>query len=154
MRYQVVVKFFDVQKEKEVAETYLFEATSYSDAEFKSIEKLSPELPSDFAIDSITKLQVSDIIGGRQKQEDDKFYIAKNTQIQDTDNGPRKKTLRVLVKALSVKSAVDLMDAYNQGFVDHTYLSAITETAIIEVFYQDSLEAADSQPVAAEEQVF
>lgn len=134
MRYLATVKYYDKEKDKEVTEVYLLHADTYTEAEAMIYSHVQPDLPTTaFTLESLNKILVQDlryIVSAIQ----DKFFLVKANQWEETEKGIKKKTVRYIVNAKDFESSVAIAKEYNRGFMSLTETAQITEMPVIKAY--------------------
>ena len=124
--------------QKTVSEQYLLAAESFTDAEARTIEKLTPYISGDFAIPRISKAQFASLVQS-DNLSDDRFYKVKVAYIiLDEKSGVEKrKNQSVLVQAHDFKRAYCRFIDYMSDTISDYEIVSISETPIIEYFPLD-----------------
>lgn len=118
---------------KTVNEQYLLDAVSFTEAEARTIEELTPYIAGDFKIPRLTKPKVSELF---LDETADKFYKVKVAFITiDENTSTEKKTNSfILVQANDFKSAYVRFTERMKGTMADYEIVAITETPIVEFY--------------------
>lgn len=118
---------------KTVNEQYLLDAVSFTEAEARTIEELTPYITGYFKIPRLTKPKVSELF---LDETADKFYKVKVAFITiDEKTSTEKKTNSfILVQANDFKSAYDKFVDGMKGTMADYEIVAITETPIVEFY--------------------
>lgn len=145
-----VSKFYEVKiqyqktledgKEKRVTEQYVVEALSFTEAESRIIEEMTPYISGEFDVVSEKIAAYSEIILS-DKSDDDKWFISKVGFITlDEKTAKEKKTSqRLLVQADTSATALEYTKKlFDRSMTDYT-IDAVQDTPTIEVFF-NSLE--------------
>ena len=129
---------------KQVVESYLVDAASYTDAESIIYERLMESVKGGFYLQSITKTKVSDVF---TYPEGDFWFKCKVIYYSVDDETGAEKKIRndMLVYATDVKSAYDrLLEKISSIIIDVT-IPDIVQTNIIEIFpYQETKSLEES----------
>ena len=118
---------------KKVNEPYLVDALTFTEAEARIIEKITPYISGDFSISAVKKTKVSEIffddIG-------DRYYMVKvNFITLDEKTGIEKKTSNfMLVQASDFAGALKKFEEGMKGTMADYEIVSITETPIQEVY--------------------
>ena len=138
-RYYEVKARFDRTMEdgmqKKVKETYLFDAMSFSEAETRAVEELTPFATGEFEVTDIKRANYSELFPS-DKETADKWYAVRiNFITLDERNGKEKKTkAEYLVQATEInESRTSFLDAMKGTLVDYEIVS-IKETPIMDVY--------------------
>ncbi len=118
---------------KTVNEQYLLDAVSFTEAEARTIEELTPFITGDFKIPRLTKPKVSELFLDKTA---DKFYRVKVAFITiDEKTATEKKTASfIIVQANDFKSAYDKFIECMKGTMADYEIIAISETPILDYF--------------------
>ncbi len=118
---------------KTVNEQYLLDAVSFTEAEARTIEELTPFITGDFKISRLTQPKVSELF---LDDTADRFYRVKVAFITiDEKTATEKKTASfIIVQANDFKSAYDkFIDGMKGTMADYEIIS-ISETPILDYF--------------------
>lgn len=118
---------------KTVNEQYLIDALSFTEAEARTIEELSPFISGEFTIPQIVKPRISELF---LDDEGDRYYKVKVAFITlDKKTGTEKKTSNfILVQALDFKNAYDRFIEGMKGSMADYEITSIAETQILDYF--------------------
>lgn len=131
------VKFDKAQENgvvKAVKEQYLFDALSYTEAEARVIEELTPYISGEFTIDAIKKTRIAELFNAGDNA--DRWYKVKVAFITiDEKTATEKRTATtILVHADDFASACEnFMEAMRGTLADFEIIS-ISETPILDYF--------------------
>lgn len=118
---------------KTVAEPYLIDALSFTEAEERIVKEMEPFISGEFAVSDIRRKKFSETI---LNENGDRYYNARLAFITlDEKSGSEKKiSVNMLVQASSLKEAVETVEnEMKKTMVDYQFL-AISETAIMDIF--------------------
>lgn len=118
---------------KRVTEPYLVDALSFTEAEARIIEEVTPFICGEFTVSAVKKSKVSEIFWD---ESGDRWYQVKAAFItinEKTGAEKRSKTV-FLVQASDFKSAYDNFMQGMKGTMADFEIIGITETAIMDVF--------------------
>lgn len=118
---------------KKVTERYLVDALSFTEAEARTIEELTPYVSGEFEVSATKKTKVAEILGDK---EADKFYIAKVAFITiDERTAKEKKTIsQWLIGGTDFNDAYEtLLREINKCMAD-IEVQSLSETAIREFY--------------------
>lgn len=117
---------------KKVTETYMVNALSFTEAEARTIEKITPYASGEFGVVAIKRSRVSEIF----EFEGDKWYNCKLDFITlDEKSGSEKRAAHyVLVAGNSINDAKDNIHKGMHGTMSDYVISSISETIIMDVF--------------------
>ena len=152
-----VSKFYEVKiqyqktledgREKKVTEQYVVEALSFTEAEARIIEEMTPYISREFDVVSEKIAPFSEIFLS-DKSDDDKWFISKVgfITIDEKTAKEKKQTFRYLVQAETSEKAMDYTkEVFFHGMSDYS-IDAVQDTPTLEVFLiednKDSVETA------------
>ena len=152
-----VAKFFEVKiqyqktledgKEKKVTEQYVVEALSFTEAEARIIEEMTPYISGEFNVVS-EKIAPYNEIFLSDNSTDDKWFVSKVAfiTIDEKTMKEKKHTFRYLVQAETSEKAMEYTkEMFSHGMSDYS-IDAVQDTATLEVFFRennkDSVETA------------
>ena len=120
---------------KFVSEPYLVEACSFTEAEKRFIEEITPFMSGDFEVKAVKKCKIAEIIPTEDVKAD-KWYKAKMSFITlDEKNGVEKRTtMSMMVQASDFRDALKRLDDEMKGTMADYEITSITETKIMDVF--------------------
>lgn len=132
-------------QQKTVTEPYLVDALSFTEAEARIIEEITPFISGDFNVTAVKRTNTAEIFWD---EEGDRWYRVKvNFVTIDEKTAVEKKTANyIMVQAADFKKAFDNFMAGMKGTMSDFEVASITETAIMDV-YQANLggTAADQE---------
>lgn len=126
-------KMMENGTQKKVNEPYMVDALSFTEAEARTIEELTPFISGDFSISAVKRTNISEIFWNDAA---DKWYHVKvNFITLDEKTAVEKKTTtHILVAANNFREALDnFMDGMKGTMADFE-VSSIAETTIMDVF--------------------
>ncbi|MEG1546585.1 MAG: DUF4494 domain-containing protein, partial [Bacteroides sp.] len=120
---------------KKVTEPYLIDALSFTEAEARIIEEMSPFITGEFTVADIKRASYSELFASEEEAADRWFKCKLFFITLDEKSGAEKKTsAQVLVQASDLRDAVTKLDEGMKGtMADHKSV-VLKETAIIDVF--------------------
>lgn len=143
-----VSKFYEVKiqyqktledgREKKVTEQYVVEALSFTEAEARIIEEMTPYISGEFDVVS-EKIAPYNEIFLSDRTDDDKWFISKVgfITIDERTAKEKKQTFRYLVQAETSEKAMDYTkEMFSHGMSDYS-IDAVQDTATLEVFLHD-----------------
>ena len=143
-----VSKFFEVKiqyqktledgKEKKVTEQYVVEALSFTEAEKRIIEEMTPYISGEFDIVS-EKIAPYNEIFLSDRTDDDKWFISKVgfITLDERTDKEKKQTFRYLVQAATSELALDYTnEMFSHGMSDYC-IEAVQDTPILDVFLHE-----------------
>ena len=142
--YEVKVQYqktLDDGKEKKVTEQYVVEALSFTEAEARITEEMTPYISGDFDIVSEKIAPYNEIILS-EKSDDYKWFISKVSLITlDEKTAKEKKTSqRLLVQAETSEKAMDYTkEMFSYGMSDYS-IDSVQDTPTLDVFLHECTE--------------
>ena len=126
-------------QQKTVTEPYLVDALSFTEAEARIIEEITPFISGDFKVTAVKRTNTAEIFWD---EEGDRWYRVKVNFVTIDE----KTANYIMVQAADFKKAFDNFMAGMKGTMSDFEVASITETAIMDV-YQANLggTAADQE---------
>ena len=124
---------------KKVTEPYLVDAMSFTEAEARIIQEMSPFMNGEWSVADIKRANYSELFPSDEEAADKWFKVKMVTTIIDEKKQVEKKvsTLK-LVQASDLRDAVRKLDEAMKVSLADYELSQVMETAIMDVyFYQE-----------------
>ena len=120
---------------KPVTEPYLVDALSFTEAEARIIEEMTPFISGEFTVSDIKRAKYSELFFAEDTAAD-RWFKCKLTFITlDEKSGSEKKTsTNVLVQASDLRDAVKKLDEGMKGSMADYIISSMAETAIMDVY--------------------
>lgn len=120
---------------KKVTETYLVDALSFTEAEKRFIEEITPFMTGEFIVTDIKRARISELFDS-EDLSDDRWFRARIAYITlDEKTGVEKRTAQnVLIQANDFHKAIDRLDEGMKGTLGEWVIVTVTETTIIDVF--------------------
>lgn len=120
---------------KKVTETYLVDALSFTEAEKRFIEEITPFMTGEFIVTDIKRARISELFDS-EDLSDDRWFRARIAYITlDEKTGVEKRTAQnVLIQANDFHKAINRLDEGMKGTLGEWVIVTVTETAIIDVF--------------------
>lgn len=137
-------KTLDTGMVKTVTEPYMVDALSFTEAEARIIEEISPFISGEFSVSDIKRVKYSDTFFN---ETGDRYYKAKLYFITlDEKSGSEKKTaINMLIQASELKEAVVIIEKeMAKTMIDYT-IASVTETAIMDIFIYTSKEKKEQK---------
>lgn len=118
---------------KKVTEPYLVDALSFTEAEARIIEEVTPYMSGEFTVSDIKRANYSEIF---DEVEGDRWFKCKVQFVTlDEKSGAEKKTSTlILVKANDLREAVKNLDEGMKGTMADYIIASVTETPLMEVY--------------------
>ena len=126
-------KTLETGTQKKVTEAYLVDAMTFTDAEARIIEEMTPFISGEFEVTAVKKDKISELF---IDPNGDKWYRAKVMFITlDEKSGVEKKSAStMLVQARSFEEAVKNLSDGMKGTMSYWEINTITETTLMDVF--------------------
>lgn len=118
---------------KKVTEPYLVDALSFTEAEARIIEEVTPFISGDFTVSAVKKSKISEIF---RDNSGDKWYLVKVAfiTIDEKTAAEKRSVSQILVQANDFANAVEnFKDGMKDTLADFEIVS-VAETPIIDVF--------------------
>ena len=120
---------------KKVTESYLVDALSFTEAEKRFIEEITPYLSGEYVVTDIKRARLAELFESNDASAD-RWFKAKVAYITlDEKTGTEKRTNQnVMVQATDFRDALKNLDNAMKGTLGDWVIVSITETAIMDVF--------------------
>lgn len=120
---------------KKVTEPYLVDALSFTEAEARLIEELTPFISGEFTVSDITRANYSELVPSDEEAADRWFKCKLFFITLDEKSGCEKRTSsNILVQAADLRDAVKKLDEYMSSSMADYQIGAVAETAIMDVY--------------------
>lgn len=121
--------------QKKVTEPYLVEALSFTEAEARIIEEMTPFITGEFAVSDIKRTNYSELFPSNEESAD-KWYEGRLAFITlDEKSGKEKRTYtNVLIQASDIQDAMKKLDEGMKGTMADYQSISLKETAIMDVY--------------------
>ena len=120
---------------KKVTEPYLVDALSFTEAESRIIEEMTPFISGEFTVSDIKRANYSELFSSDEEKADRWFKCKLYFITLDEKSGAEKKTAtQVLVQAADLRDAVKKLDKGMEGTMADYSIASVTETAIMDVY--------------------
>jgi len=131
---------------KKVTEPYLVDALSFTEAEARIIEEMTPFMTGEFVVSDIKRAKYSELFPCEADSADKWFKCKVFFVTLDEKSGAEKKTsTMMLVQASDLANALDQLNKGMSGTMADYVIGAITETPIMDVFGFES-KLTDGKP--------
>lgn len=132
IRYE---KVMENGMQKKVTEPYLVDALSFTEAEARIIEEMTPFISGEFTVSDIKRANYNELFPSNDEQ-DDRWFKCKLCFITlDEKSGAEKKTSTyVLVQASDLDRAKKNLDEGMKGTQADYQVASVVETAIMDVY--------------------
>ena len=132
IRYE---KVMENGMQKKVTEPYLVDALSFTEAEARIIEEMTPFISGEFTVSDIKRANYSELFPSDEESADRWFKCKLIFITLDEKSGAEKKTsTQVLVQAADLRDAVKKLDEGMKDTMADYQIGAVTETAIVDVY--------------------
>lgn len=130
---------------KKVTEPYLVDALSFTEAEARIIEEMTPFISGEFTVFDIKRANYSELFPSEEEAADRWFKCKLVFITLDEKSGAEKKTsTQVLVQAADLRDAVKKLDGGMKGTMADYVIASVAETAIMDVYPYSAEEQTDS----------
>ena len=120
---------------KKVTEPYLVDALSFTEAEARIIEEMTPFISGEFTISDIKRANYSELFPSDEESADRWFKCKLIFITLDDKSGAENKTsTQVLVQAADLRDAVKKLDEGMKGTMADYQIASVAETAIMDVY--------------------
>ena len=136
---------------KKVTEPYLVDALSFTEAEARIIEEMTPFISGEFTVSDIKRANYSELFPSEEEAADRWFKCKLYFITLDEKSGAEKRTSTlVLVQAADLRDAVKKLDEGVKGTMADYQIGSVAETAIMDVYpYSERAEITDAISEAA-----
>lgn len=135
---------------KKVTEPYLVDALNFTEAENRIIEEMKPYISGEFTVADIRRANYSELFDSAEEAADRWFKCKVLFVSIDEKSGKEKKTAsNMLVRAASLRDALNRLDEGMKGTMSDWEVVSVTETAIMDV-YPYAADGSDEQTRAME----
>lgn len=132
VRYE---KIADNGMNKKVSEKYLVDSLSFTEAEAKIIEEMTPFISGEFTVSDIKRANYSELFPSEEEAADRWFKCKLIFITLDEKSGAEKRiSTLVLVQAADLRDAVKKLDARMSGTMADYQIASVSETAIMDVY--------------------
>lgn len=154
IRYQ---KITENGMSKKVNEKYIVDSLSFTEAEAKIIEEMTPFITGEFTISDIKRANYSEIFTSDEESADRWFKCRLIFITLDDKSGAEKKSsTQVLVQAADLRDAVKKLDEGMKGTMADYQIGMVAETAIMDVYpyvveesQNDSINKSANSPIVS-----
>lgn len=122
--------------EKKVTEPYLVDAFSFTEAEARIIEEITPFIKGEFSVVDIKRTNYSEVIQSPENTADRWFKFKLQFITLDEKNGKEKKSSSyILVQAVDFKDSLKKLEEHMKGSMADYIISSCNETAFMDVYF-------------------
>ncbi len=123
---------------KKVTEPYLVDALSFTEAERRIIEEMTPFISGEFTVSDIKRANYSELFVSEEDAADRWFKCKLYFITLDEKSGAeKKKATQILVQAADLRDAVKKLDKGMKGTMADYVIASISETAIMDIYPYD-----------------
>ena len=120
---------------KKVNEPYLVDALSFTEAEARIIEEITPFVTGEFTVSDIKRANYSELFPSDEEAADKWFKCKLVFIMLDEKSGAEKKSsTQVLVQAADLRDAVKKLDEGMKGTMADYEIALVSETPIVDVY--------------------
>lgn len=125
-------KILENGMQKKVTEPYLVDALSFTEAEARIIEEMSPFITGEFTVSAVGRERLTEVFFNKGER----YYKVKiNFITLDERSGVEKKTpAKMLVEAENINEAISVFEEKMKGTLSDYVIVSVSETAIMDVF--------------------
>ena len=121
--------------QKKVTEPYLVDALSFTEAEARIIEEMTPFITGEFTVSDIKRANYSELFPSDEESADRWFKCKLIFITLDEKSGAEKKTsTQVLVQAADLRDAVKKLDEGMKGTMADYQIGMVSETPLMDVY--------------------
>ena len=132
VRYE---KMMENGSTRKVTEPHLFDALSFTEAEARIIEEISPFISGEFTVSDIKRANYSELFFSEEEAADRWFKCKVAFITLDEKSGAEKKTSTyMLVQASDLRDAVKKLDKGMEGSMADYQITSVAETPIMDVY--------------------
>ena len=132
IRYE---KVMENGMQKKVTEPNLVDSLSFTEAEARIIEEMTPFISGEFTVSDIKRANYSELFPSDEESADRWFKCKLIFITLDEKSGAEKKTsTQVLVQAADLRDAVKKLDEGMKGTMADYQIASVAETAIMDVY--------------------
>lgn len=120
---------------KKVVEPYLVDALSFTEAEARILEEITPFISGEFTVADIKRANYSELFPSEEEAADRWFKCKIVFITLDEKSGAEKKhAVQVLVQAADLRDAVKKLDEGMKGTMADYQIASVAETLIMDVY--------------------
>ena len=120
---------------KKVTEPYLFDALSFTEAEARIIEEITPYISGEFTVSDIKRAKYSEVFFSEEEAADRWFKCKVAFITLDEKSGAEKESsTQMLVQAADLRDAIKKLDKGMEGSMADYKISSVAETKIMDVY--------------------
>ena len=120
---------------KKVTELYLVDALSFTEAESRIIEEMTPFISGEFEVAGVAKANFNELFPSEEESADRWFKCKLWFITLDEKTGVEKRTAsNVLVQAADLRDAIKKLEEGMKGTMADYVIASVQETAIMDVY--------------------
>ena len=120
---------------KKVTEPYLVDALSFTEAEARIIEEMTPFISGEFTVSDIKRANYSELFFSEEEAADRWYKCKLWFMTLDEKTGVEKRTAsNVLVQASDLRDAIKKLDEGMKDTLADYVIASVAETAIMDVY--------------------
>ena len=124
---------------KKVTEPYLVDALSFTEAEARIIEEMTPFISGEFTVSDIKRANYSELFPSEEEAADRWFKCKLFFITLDEKSGAEKKTAaQMLAQASNLKDAIAVLEDGMKGTLADYTIASVTGTQLMDVFPFDA----------------
>ena len=132
IRYE---KVMETGMQKKVTEPYLVDALSFTEAEARIIEEVTPFISGEFTVSDISRAHYSEIFTSEEDSADKWFAGRLAFTTLDEKSGKEKRTYtNVLIQAANIHDAMKKLDEGMKGTMADYQIGMVSETPLMDVY--------------------
>lgn len=132
IRYE---KIMENGMQKKVTEPYLVDALSFTEAEARIIQEMTPFISGEFTVKDVKTAKYSELFTSEEDAADRWFKCKLIFITLDEKSGAEKKiSTYILVQASDLRDAVKKLDEGMKGTMADYQIGSVSETPIMDVF--------------------
>jgi len=121
--------------QKTVTEPYLVDAMSFTEAEQRITDEITPYMSGDFSVSAVKKSNISEVFWSDAGDDDKWFKVKVNfVTLNEKTMQEKRSASYILVQACGIHAALKHFDERMKGTVSDYEVAAVAETAIVEVY--------------------
>lgn len=142
-------KMMETGLQKKVTEAYMVEALSFTEAERRFIEEISPFMTGEYTVTDIHRTKFAEVMESNDNNADRWFKAIIAFITLDEKSGAEKRSRQfVLVQATDFRDALRELDEHMKGTLGDWTIETISETKIMDIFHYAQAERTSTNPEA------
>lgn len=132
--------------QKKVTEPYLVEALTFTEAERRFIEEITPFMTGEFNVEAINRTKIVEVMESNDASADRWFRARIAFITLDEKSGAEKKAKQlVIVQATDFRDALRELDEHMKGTLGDWVIEIIAETNIMDVYRYAKAERKEAE---------